>query len=369
MQHTTPQNDSSNTPGNLRKGWTTGACATAAAKAAYLSLISGQEVAKVSITLPRGQQVEFTIERVKKIDKFTAQASVIKDAGDDPDVTHGAEIIAIVKLINDDEIRFKAGKGVGTVTRPGLKLAVGEPAINPVPRQMLTYTIGELAQEYGQPGHVEITLSIPNGEDLAQRTLNARLGIEGGLSILGTTGIVKPYSCSAWIDSIHRGIDVAKACHIKHVAACTGSTSEKAVQRYLGLDDVAMLEMGDFVGAILKYIKKNTLPRLTIGGGFAKISKLAMGHINLHSKRSVIDFDWMAEQISVVGAHSDLIETARRANTALEVLNHAEQANLELAQHIARLAQKKVSEQLGNEIEVSIIIVSHEGKIIGKIGV
>ena len=366
MQHSTPKNNDTSDTSKLKKGWTTGACATAAAKAAYLSLITGQEVAKVSITLPRGQQVEFALDEVEIHDQKSASASVIKDAGDDPDVTHGAKIISTVELIDQAGVQFEAGVGVGTVTRPGLKLAVGEPAINPVPRQMLANAIDELATQYDEPGNVKIVISIPEGEALAKRTLNGRLGIVGGLSILGTTGIVKPYSCSAWIDSIHRGIDVAKACQIEHVAACTGSTSEKTVQNYLGLADVAMLEMGDFVGAILKYMKKNPIPKLTIGGGFAKICKLAMGHINLHSKESMVDFNWLAAQAEIVGVSDAVSKAISQANTALEVLDICHQSKSELTTHIASLAQNTVKGKLVNDMKVSIIIVDSTGQIVGQ---
>ncbi len=366
MQQSSAPTDPTTSPDKLRKGWTTGACATAAAKAAYHSLITGSKVAKVAITLPRGQQVEFKLESLEIIDEITAKASVIKDAGDDPDVTHGAEIFSTIRLTQQPGIQFKAGKGVGTVTRPGLKLAVGEPAINPVPRQMMEQMIGELAHHYDQPGDVEITISIPNGEELAKRTLNGRLGIVGGLSILGTTGIVKPYSCSAWIDSIHRGIDVAKASKIEHVAACTGSTSEQAVQRYLGLADVAMLEMGDFVGAVLKYLRKHPIPKLTIGGGFGKICKLAMGYINLHSKESKIDFSWLAEQAKLVGADEALSKHIVNANTALEVLETSLKADLNLPTHIAALAQKQITERLDDNMSVNVIIVDRDGQVVGE---
>ncbi len=366
MQQSSAPTDPIKSPNKLRKGWTTGACATAAAKAAYHSLITGSKVAKVAITLPRGQQVEFELESLEIIDETTAKASVIKDAGDDPDVTHGAEIVSTVRLTQQVGVQFKAGKGVGIVTRPGLKLAVGEPAINPVPRQMLEQVIDELANLYDQPGNVEIIVSIPDGEELAKRTLNGRLGIVGGLSILGTTGIVKPYSCAAWIDSIHRGIDVAKASNIEHVAACTGSTSEQTVQRYLGLADVAMLEMGDFVGAVLKYLRKHSIPKLTIGGGFGKICKLAMGHINLHSKESKVDFGWLANQAELIGADAALCKHIVGANTALEVLGVSLKAGLDLPAHIAGLAQGQITKRLDNSMTVNVIIVDRNGQVVGE---
>ena len=195
----------------LRYGWTTGACATAAAKAAYQALLTGEFPDPVEVTLPRGQHPAFALATTSLGDG-AATAGVVKDAGDDPDVTHGALILATVRrAARGSGVSFRAGEGVGTVTRPGLPIPPGEPAINPVPRQMLREAIAEIAAAHGDAGDVEIEIAIPGGEALAAKTLNGRLGIVGGLSILGTTGIVVPYSCSAWIHSIHSGIDVARA--------------------------------------------------------------------------------------------------------------------------------------------------------------
>ena len=190
---------------------------------------------------------------------------------------------------------FRAGPGVGTVTLPGLPLEVGEPAINPVPRAMMRGVVEGLAQEHGVAGDVEVEVSVDHGEEIARHTWNPRLGILGGLSILGTTGVVVPYSCSAWIDSIRRGIDVAAAIGLTHVAACTGSTSEQVVMREHGLAEGSMLDMGDFAGAVLKYLRRHPLPRLTVAGGFAKMSKLAAGHLDLHSGRSQVDTAFLAD--------------------------------------------------------------------------
>ena len=179
--------------------------------------------------------------------------------------------------------RFHAGEGVGTITLEGLQLPPGEAAINTVPRRMIADALSEIA---GHLPDVAVTISIPGGEELAKRTMNARLGIVGGLSILGTTGIVVPYSCSAWIHSIHRGIDVARAAGLTHIAAATGSTSERAVQVLHGLPEIALIDMGDFVGGTLKYLRRHPVPRLTLAGGFAKLAKLGQGALDLHSGRS-----------------------------------------------------------------------------------
>ena len=214
----------------LRKGWTTGACATAATRAAYGALLTGSFEDPVSITLPRGQTPSFALSE-SALRGGAAMAAIVKDAGDDPDVTHGALIRATVRLGEPGAgVIFRAGEGVGTVTLAGLPVAVGEPAINPAPRRMMTAVVAELAALHGAAGDVEITIAVDHGERLAERTMNARLGIIGGLSILGTTGIVTPYSCAAWIASIHQGVDVARAAGLEHVAGATGKTSESAVR-------------------------------------------------------------------------------------------------------------------------------------------
>ena len=356
--------------GELRRGWTTGACATAATKAAYQALLSGSFPDPVTITLPRGQQPAFALAREWLLGGDSASAAVIKDAGDDPDVTHGALIIARVERgALGKGVVFRAGSGVGTVTKPGLPIAPGEPAINPVPRQLMCDVIAELAQQYSDSGDVTIEISIPEGEVLAEKTWNPRLGIVGGLSILGTTGVVIPYSCSAWIHSIQRGIDVARASGQTHVAGCTGSTSERVVQTLYGLPTSAMLDMGDFAGGMLKYLRRHPLPKLSIGGGFGKLSKLAMGYLDLHSGRSQVDLKWLGERVAELGASEHLIEQITAANTANQVLQIAQQADLPLADRIAERAQVTANEVLQNAaIEVDVVVVDRVGQIVGRSG-
>lgn len=333
----------------LRRGWTTGACATAAVKAAYTALLTGQFPDPVSITLPKGEQPAFPLAREEKGAGW-ARVGIIKDAGDDPDVTHGVMVIATLRLCGKG-VTFKAGEGVGMVTKPGLPIAVGEPAINPVPRQMMMAEIAALGG-----GDVEIEISIPEGASIALKTWNPRLGIVGGLSILGTTGIVNPFSCAAWIASIHRGIDVARAMKLEHVAGCTGSTSEDAVRAYFNLPLEAMLDMGDFAGGLLKYLRANPVPRVTIGGGFGKMVKLAQGAMDLHSGRSQVDFAWLAER-APESYRADVLA----ANTAQHVL---EMVGPSLAEKIAQEALHHVSRVLESSSVADVIIVDRSGKII-----
>jgi cobalt-precorrin-5B (C1)-methyltransferase len=352
--------------GTLRRGWTTGACATAATKAAYTALLTGCFPDPVSITLPKGEQPAFALAR-ESLGDDSASAAIVKDAGDDPDVTHLALVQATLRRgAAGSGVTFQAGPGVGTVTRPGLPLAVGEPAINPVPRQMMTAVVAEVAAAHGDGGDVVIEISIDNGEALARRTWNPRLGILGGLSILGTTGVVVPFSCAAWIHSIHRGIDVARAGGFAHVAACTGSTSETAVQKLYDLPDAALLDMGDFAGGLLKYLRRHPLPRLTIGGGFGKLCKLAAGHLDLHSGRSQVDFDQLAEVLAELGAAPETVAETRRANTAKQVLEIAGAAGLPLAQAVADKARAQALKQLEGETVVEVLVFERDGKLAAR---
>jgi cobalt-precorrin-5B (C1)-methyltransferase len=336
--------------GPLKRGWTTGACATAATKAAFTALTTGAFPDPVIIILPKGETPAFPLALEEK-GKGWARVGIVKDAGDDPDVTHGAMIVATVRH-RGAGISFKAGQGVGMVTQPGLPIAIGEPAINPVPRQMMRDVITELGGV-----DVEIEISVPGGEAIAEKTWNPRLGIVGGISILGTTGVVHPFSCAAWIASIHRGIDVARAMGLTHVAGCTGSTSEDAVRARYSLPIEAMLDMGDFVGGLLKYLRVHPVPRVTIGGGFGKITKLAQGAMDLHSGRSQVDFEFLVG-LAPDGAR-DWIQRANTAQHALEI------AGTGLADQVAALALKHVKRMLeGSDVVADVMIVDRGGRVI-----
>ena len=352
--------------GPLKRGWTTGACATAATRAAYTALLTGVFPDPVTIRLPRGETPAFPLAREERGANF-ARAGIVKDAGDDPDVTHGALVLATLRRGRPGEgVAFRAGAGVGTVTKPGLPLPVGEPAINPKPREMMRAVVAEVAAECGDAGDVEVEISIPGGAELARKTWNPRLGIEGGLSVLGTTGVVVPFSCSAWIHSIHRGIDVARANGLGHVAACTGSTSEATVRALYGLPETALLDMGDFAGGLLKYLRRHPLPRLSLGGGFAKLAKLAAGNLDLHSGRSQVDFDFLAGMLADLGGDAALVARARAANTASEILGLAEAAGLPLADAIAARARDTALGVLSGGTEVEVLVIDREGRLVGR---
>ena len=350
----------------LKTGYTTGACATATAVSAFCALVTGRWTDPIAIQLPKGEMASFILCE-KEIHTNWAMAGTVKDAGDDPDVTHGAVIRAKVWFDHTVEgIKFKAGPGVGTVTKSGLPIGVGEPAINPVPRKMIAEGINHLAREYRVEPNVVVEISVQNGEELALQTWNPRLGIIGGISILGTTGIVRPYSCSAWIASIHMGIDVARANGATHVVGSTGSVSELTAQEYFQLPDWAMLDMGDFVGGLLKYLRRNPLPHLTVAGGFGKISKLANGATDLHSKRSQVDFNFLGKIVTEFDPTTppQALAEIRNANTANQVLEIYGET---IAHPIALRARQVIQEKLNHpDIHTDVLIVNREGKIVSS---
>jgi cobalt-precorrin-5B (C1)-methyltransferase len=313
----------------LRYGWTTGACATAATTAAYTALLTGEFPDPVEVLLPKGKRPSFALATERRGDG-------------------------------------EASAGVGTVTLPGLPLEVGEPAINPAPRRMMREAVERVAAEHVDGGDVLVEISVPHGEQIARHTWNPRLGIRGGISILGTTGVVVPFSCSAWIDSIRRGVDVARALGHRHVAGAVGSTSERVVAELHALPDTALLDMGDFAGAVLKYVKRHPVPRLTIAGGFAKISKLAAGFLDLHSKRSQVDTGLLARLAEEAG-HGAVAADIAEANTALHALEIAAADGLALGELVAERARQAAVGVLGDApVEVDIVVLDRGGEIVGR---
>ena len=349
----------------LKRGWTTGACATAAAAAGFEALLTGVFPDPVTITLPGGLTPKFRLAQ-KRLWQGGACASVIKDAGDDPDVTHGAEIVAELKPLPPGcGLVFRAGQGVGTVTRPGLPLAVGEAAINPKPRAQIHANLQVLAERHGAALDLEITLCVPGGEAIAAKTWNPRLGIVGGISILGTTGVVIPYSCAAWIHSIHRGIDVARASGLTHVAGATGKTSEATVQQRYDLCPQQLIDMGDFAGGMLKYLRRHPIDKVTIAGGFAKLVKLGQGALDLHSSRSRVDFGRLAQWSTEAGGSRDLSTRITHANTAKQALSLSEEAGVALAPLVAKRAREVARATVDGAGEIEVLVIDRNGRVIG----
>ncbi len=347
----------------LRRGWTTGTCAAAAAKAAFAALVTGEFPDPVEVILPRGERPSFALAVTRK-DQISATAGVVKDAGDDP----SALVCATVRIGGvGTGVTFRAGEGVGTVTRAGLPVPPGEPAINPVPRRIITDAIAEIAAAAGCAADADVEISIPGGKALAAKTLNGRLGIVGGLSILGTTGIVVPYSCSAWIHSIYSGIEVARAAGLTHIAGATGASSEAGVQKLDGLPEIALIDMGDFVGGMLKYLRRHPVARVTIAGGVAKMTKLAQGLTDLHSKRGEVDLAELANFAAAGGGDAQLCQRILGANNAAEAFTLAQDAGIALGDAVALAARHTAEDVIaGRDIAVEVVLFDREQNLVGR---
>jgi len=352
----------------LRRGWTTGACATAAATAALTAVLKGDFPNPVTVCLPGDRFPSFALAHFRHIPDG-AEAGVIKDAGDDPDVTHGALVVARVRILPPGSgFVFRAGDGVGTITRPGLPLPPGEPAINPGPRAMIADNLASIWRDAGRPlpPDLDIEISIPGGAALAEKTLNGRLGIIGGLSVLGTTGVVVPYSCAAWVHSIHRAVDVARAAGLNHLGAVTGKASETGLRAlHPDLDGAAVIDAGDFIGGFLKYLRKHPVAQVTLAAGFAKASKLAAGHLNLHSKASEVDLPRLAARLRSVGGSPDQVAAALDAGTALGVLERARTASLPLADAIATDARLVALRAVEHRLAIEVAVFDRNGGLVG----
>ena len=299
----------------LRTGWTTGTCASAAAKAAATTLDTGEMQDTVEVGLPYGQRVRFDVDECTLIPGQEAEAVVVKDAGDDPDVTHGARLTATVRWRDEPGIELDGGVGVGVVTKPGLGLELGGPAINPVPRAMITQAVGE-AVDMTKRG-VTVIISVPDGERMARKTTNARLGIIGGISILGTTGIVRPFSTASWRASVEQAISVLAAQGEDTVVLCTGGRTEKGAMKMLpDLPEVCFVEVGDFTGAALRKAVEHQLNHVVFAGMAGKLTKLAAGVLMTHYTRSKVDLALLADITRAAGGTPEITERVASANTA-----------------------------------------------------
>ena len=346
----------------LRTGWTTGTCAAAASKAAARALLTGEQQARVEVKLPRKgeeQRVAFEVERCE-VGGSWAEAVVVKDAGDDPDVTHGAHLTARVSWKREPGIELDRGEGVGVVTKPGLGLPVGGPAINEVPRRMISYSVEEVLDP--QVRGVRVVISVPGGEKMAEKTTNARLGIVGGISILGTTGIVRPFSTAAWAASVVQAINVMGAQGHKTFVLSTGGLTEKAAMRLLpDLEEVCFIEVGDFTGQAIKQAVKKGLKRCFFVGMAGKLAKLAAGVMMTHWTRSRVDNELLAWITRDAGGSRELIEEVEGANTARHAYELWRAAGLKKAPYLLcdRVAEN-LHDYSGGKLEVHAIMVDFD---------
>lgn len=345
----------------LRPGWTTGTCAAAAAKAAARALLTGELQQTVEVTLPkRGvPPVEFEVERCESGEDW-AEAVVVKDAGDDPDVTDGAHLTARVSWRDEPGLELDRGEGVGVVTKPGLGLEVGGPAINRVPRRMISYSVEEVLDP-GERG-VRVVISVPGGEAMAEKTTNARLGIVGGVSILGTTGIVRPFSTAAWAASVVQAVNVMGAQNIDTFVLSTGGLTEKAAMRLLpDLEEVCFIEVGDFTGQAIKQAIKNGLRRGFFVGMAGKISKLADGVMMTHWTRSKVNNELLADVTRRAGGSPALIREVENANTARHAYELWRGAGLDRASDLlCAAAAENLTGYAEAGLEIHVIMVDFD---------
>ncbi|WP_088102340.1 cobalt-precorrin-5B (C(1))-methyltransferase [Halalkalibacter urbisdiaboli] len=354
-------------PKDMRHGYTTGSNATAATKAALLSLIRQEPINTATITLPNGDVVTFTMESVRFTEN-QAEVSIIKDAGDDPDATHGARIISTVRWSSQEGIQLDGGIGVGRVTKPGLPVAVGEAAINPVPRKMLLETAGAVLEEAGSRRGISIVISVPDGEEIAKKTLNARLGIIGGISILGTRGTVVPFSTAAFRASIAQAISVAVQGNCDHLICSTGGRSEKyAMELFPDLPEEAFIEMGDFVGFTLKQCKAKKVKKVTLVGMMGKFSKVAQGVMNVHSKSAPVSFEFLAEVAKQAGVPEEFHEQILGANTASEVgTNMYEHGYTPFFERLCQYASEEGLKEVRGGMTIETILMSMKKELLGR---
>jgi cobalt-precorrin-5B (C1)-methyltransferase len=365
MDNSVSKDDKETKP--LRHGYTTGSCATATAKAALTALILQEAQTDATIRLPIGQDVTFTLVRCE----FTgerAEAEVIKDGGDDPDATHGARIIAEVSWRTEPGIELDGGIGVGRVTKPGLPVPVGEAAINPVPRKMIRQAVASVLEQFGQERGVRVVISVPDGEEIAKKTLNGRLGILGGISILGTRGTVVPFSTAAYKASVAQAIRVAVQCGCKHIVLSTGGRSEKyGIDMHPELTEEAFVEMGDFVGFALLHCKRQGISRVSLVGMMGKFSKVAQGVMMVHSKSAPIDFGFLAKVALESGVTQEQADAILEANTAALVGDWMQEwGDGSFFERLSGYCCEAGLREVGGGLDLDTVIISMKGTLLGS---
>lgn len=356
---------------SLRTGFTTGTCAAAATKAALSTLINREKPLKVNVSLPKDKKITIDIAWIKQESDKSVTAAVIKDGGDDPDVTNGTEICSTVSILQSaNKIVIDGGIGVGRVTKPGLGLEIGKAAINPTPLKMIYRAVEETLNQQGKESYgLSVIISVPKGEEISKKTDNPRLGILGGISILGTTGIVIPYSTASFAASIRQSIDVSRAMGSDSVILTTGGRSEDFARTIYGtsIADHAYIQIGDFIGFGIKQCAINKIKRAYVVGFIGKLTKMAMGIKQTHVKGSHVDMNFLADLASKCGANNELVNQIKLANTARHVSELIDKSGLdsfynflceEVHNHLTKYSQ--------SQLMIKIILLDFDGKVIGN---
>ena len=356
---------------SLRTGYTTGTCAAAATKAALSTLINGEKLSRVNVSLPKDKQITIDIAWIKHEGDKSVTAAVIKDGGDDPDVTNGAEVCATVSLSKtSSKIVIDGGMGVGRVTKPGLGLEIGKAAINPTPRRMINHAIEEiLNQQKDKRYGLSVIISVPKGEEIARKTDNPRLGIIGGISILGTTGIVIPYSTASFAASIRQSIDVSRAMGSDSVILTTGGRSEDFARAIYGnsIADHAYIQIGDFIGFSIKQCAIKKIKKAYVVGFVGKLTKMAMGIKQRHVKGSHVDMNFLSDLANRSGANKELVQQIKLANTARHVSQLIDQSGLSVFYDIlCEEVHNHLTIYSQSHLQIKIILLDFNGKVIGN---
>jgi cobalt-precorrin-5B (C1)-methyltransferase len=357
--------------GKLRTGYTTGTSAAAATKAALLALISGKTVDCVVVSLPKEKKITIKIVGTRIEGNDSATSTVIKYAGDDPDVTDGAEICSTVSFVDQlGEIIIDGGKGVGRITKPGLGLEIGKAAINPTPLRMIEQAVREVASvPYLKQNGISVIITVPKGDEIAKRTDNPRLGIVGGISILGTTGIVLPYSTASFAASIRQSLDVSVALGTYTVVLTTGGRSEDFAKEIFGksLPDHSYVQIGDFAGYAIKQCSKKEIHKVIIAGFIGKLTKMAMGIKQTHVRGSQVNMEFMAKLAAECNFSESVIEEIRRANTARHVSEIINKNNFSgFYDLICKRVYEQMYEHSKRELEIKVIMFEFDGNVSGQ---
>lgn len=365
-QELPPEIEEKKRKGKLRTGYATGTTATAATKAALYALI-GRPVEVVTVSLPKGRTATLKIAWTKS-ENGMATCAAIKDGGDDPDVTHGAEICSTVSFSkNAGQISIDGGKGVGRVTKPGLGLEMGKAAINPTPKKMLEQAVLEVAKERLEKQGVDVVISVPAGEEIAKKTDNPRLGIMGGISILGTTGIVLPYSTASFAASIRQSLDVAIAMGADTAVLTTGGRSEDYAKAMFKLPDHCFVQMGDFAGYSIKQCANKKLKKAIIAGFIGKLTKMAMGIKQTHVAGSHVNMEFMARLAAECKAPPKVMQEIRGANTARHVSEIITKNSVAgYFDLVCKTVHQQMSAHANGPLEIEVIMFEFDGKVIGR---
>ena len=364
-----PEIEEKKRKGTLRTGYTTGTTATAATKGALYALINGRPMEQVAVSLPKGRTATLKIAWTKKENNGKVTCAAIKDGGDDPDATHGAEICSTVSFSkNASNIHIDGGEGVGRVTKPGLGLEIGKAAINPTPLKMLEQAVREVAGHQLEKQGVDVVISVPNGEEIAKKTDNPRLGILGGISILGTTGLVLPYSTASFAASIRQGLDVATAMGAATVVLTTGGRSEDFAKELFKLPEHCFIQMGDFAGYSIKQcVNKMTIRQVIIAGFIGKLTKMAMGIKQTHVAGSHIDMQFMARLAAECKAPPNVVEEIGSANTARHVSEIIKKNNiLSYYDHVCKRVSEQMHEHAKGQLQIEVVLFEFDGTVIGR---